>query len=223
VREIFLQGQLSGGGARFMKFDWLEKATRSSASKRVKAALMMDRGNPGFNSRVGGRAVDPWVPANRDLTSLFERLYPPKSEGRFFPRLSQGSGEERLEFVTWLRTQLSKYAGHQVVIFDPYFEDAGLGLLLLCALQGADCLVFRSLPRPIDPTRPDTDKPSSRGFDNLLANCVQNQDRLKQLKLRIFGLKHGRLHDRYLLIIAPDGLPAAGFILSNSDTRRCPP
>lgn len=188
----------------------------------MKAALTINRGNLGFNNRIGGREADPWVPANRDLASLFSRLHPPRSEGQFFLRWGQGDGEGRLQFVEWFRGLLAKYEQHQIVIFDPYFEDVGLSLLLLSAPQKADCIVFRSLPKPPkanDATQVESDKPRTSGIDNLLANCAHNHSRLKHIKLRIYGLKYGRLHDRYILIVAPDRLPVAGFNLSNSFQR----
>lgn len=220
VREIHLQGHVVSNGAGPVKFDWLEKTTRPSVSARVNAALTINRDNLGFTNRVGGREADPWVPANRDLESLFARLHPSKSEGRFFLRWGQGDGEGRLQFVEWFKAQLTKYPQHQVVIFDPYFEDAGLGLLLLCASPEADYIVFRSLPKKpskeSEATSGESDKPTPSGIDNLVANCEHNHHLLKHIKLRVYGLKEGRLHDRYILIMGPDGLPVAGFNLSNS-------
>ncbi|MCO5081092.1 MAG: VPA1262 family protein [Rhizobiaceae bacterium] len=219
IRELHLQGHVLGHGAHPVKFDWLEKTTRAAASERTKAALTINRDNLGFTNRIGGRAADPWVPISRDLASLLARLHPPKSEGRFFPRWGQGDGEGRLQFVEWFKTLLARYDQHQVIIFDPYFESAGLSLMLLYAAPKADYVVFRSLPKPSranEATQPASDNPSPSGIDNLLANCEQNRHLLKRIKLRIFGLKEGRLHDRYILIMAPDGLPVAGFNLSNS-------
>lgn len=219
VREIHLQGHVIDHRSNPVKFDWLEKTTRPSLSERVKAALTIDRDNGGFASRVGRREADPWVPVNRDLASLFARLHPPKSEGRFFLRWGQGDGEGRLQFVEWFRTQLTKYSQHQVIIFDPYFEGAGLGLLLLCASSGADYIIFRSLPKPTSESKPlrrKSDKAGQEPINNLLANCEQNRHLLKRIKLRIYGLKEGRLHDRYILFMGQDRLPVAGFNLSNS-------
>lgn len=219
IREIHFQGHVVGHKTSPIKFDWLEKATRPSETARVQAALTINRGNLGFTNRIGGRAADPWVPANRDLTSLFARLHPTKSEGRFFLRWGQGDGEGRLQFVEWFRALLAKYQQHQMVLFDPYFEDAGLGLLLLCAAPEADYILFTSLPKPATegrPTRRKSDKSGQKRINNLLANCGQNRHLLNRIKLRIYGLKEGRLHDRYILIMGPDGLPVAGFNLSNS-------
>jgi hypothetical protein len=215
IREIHLQGNAVGHRANPVKFDWLEKATGNSASARVKAASTINRGNIGFANRIGGRDADPWIPANRNLASLFARLHPPKSEGWFFQHLDEG----RLQFVEWFRALLAKHHQHQVVIFDPYFEDAGLGLVLLCAAPQADYIVFTSLPKPPkegDVTRGESDGPTRGRINNLVASCEHNLELLKQIKLRIYGMKEGRLHDRYILIMGSDKLPVAGFNLSNS-------
>lgn len=219
VREVHVQSHVTGHGASPVKFDWLEKTTRPSVSARVKAALTINRGNLGFTNSIGGREVDPWVPANRNLVSLFSRLHPPKSEGRFFLRWGQGDGEGRLQFVEWFRALLAKYQQHQIVIFDPYFEAAGLGLVLLCAAREADYIIFTSLPKPSkvgEATPGESDKATSGRINNLVASCEHNRHLLKRIKLRIYGLKEGRLHDRYILIMGPDRLPVAGFNLSNS-------
>jgi len=218
-RELNLQGRVGGHEASAVKFDWLEKATRPSMSARVGAALTINRGDRGFSNQIGGREADPWVPANRDLVSLFARLHPPKSEGQFFLRWSQGDGEGRLQFVEWFRALLAKYQQHQVVIFDPYFETAGLGLVLICAAPQADYIVFTSLPKPSKEgeAKPgESNKPTPDRVNNLVASCEHNRQLLRRIKLRIYGLKEGRLHDRYILIVGLDGLPVAGFHLSNS-------
>lgn len=219
IREINFQSHVVGHKASPAKFDWLEKTARSTVSARVEAALTIDRSSLGFNSHVGGREADSWVPANRDITSLFERLHPPKSDGLFCLRWGQGDGDGRLQFVEWFKALLSKHQQHQIVIFDPFFEDAGLGLLLLYAAEKANYIVFRSLPKTIPedkPQRRKSDKTAQNGINNLLANCEQNHRLLKHIKLRIYGLKEGRLHDRYLLVMGTDGVPIKGFNLSNS-------
>lgn len=221
IREIHLQSHVVTDRVSPAKFDWLEKTTRPSASARVKAALSSNHGNPlDFSSRIGGREQDPWVSANRELASLFARIHPPKSEGHFFLRRDQGDGDGRLQFVEWFKALLAKHPQHQVIIFDPYFEDAGLDLILLYAAPGSDYMVFRSLPKrsltDAEATLDEADDPTPSGINNLLANCEQNRDRLRHIKLRIYGLKDGRLHDRYILVTGADGLPVAGYNLSNS-------
>jgi len=218
-REIHIQGHVVGRGANPVKFDWLERTTRPAVSPRVKSVLTISRCSMGLANRIGGYEADPWVPANRDLASLFTRLHPPKSEGRFFQRFSQGDGEGRLQFVEWFKILLAKYQQHQVIIFDPYFESAGLGLVLICAAQQTDYIVFTSLPKPSKTDKialGESDQPTPDRVNNLVASCEQNHRLLKHIKLRIYGLKEGQLHDRYVLIMGADGLPVAGFNLSNS-------
>lgn len=216
VREIHMQGRVATHRASAVPFDWLEKVVRPSTSARVKTALTVHHSGPlDFTSLIGGRAADPWVPANRDLVSLFTRLHPPKSEGQFFLRGDEG----RLRFAEWFKAQLAQYPQHQVVVFDPYFEDVGLDLLSLYVVSDADCIVFTSLPKPSKEGQPMCRKADGRveeRMNKLLASCKQNRHRLKRIKLRIYGLKDGRLHDRYILVTGQDGLLVAGFNLSNS-------
>ena len=220
IREFNFQGHLVSHGDGQVKFDWLEKTVRPSESTRAKAALSINRGDHEFGNSIGGRKADPWVPVNRDLVSLFARLHPPKSEGQFLLRWGKEEPESRLKFIEWFKTLLAKYQQHQIVIFDPYFEDAGLGLLLICAAQNTNHIVFRSLPKKlskeIELESSTLEEPGLNGINNLLKNCENNRHLLRRLKLRIYGLKEGRLHDRYILIIGSDGLPVAGFNLSNS-------
>jgi hypothetical protein len=219
IREINFQGHMVGQGTSSVKFDWLEKATRPVMSERVKAALTVNRSNLGFGNCVGGWQADPWVPVNRELLSLFTRLHPPKSEGQFFQRWSMGDGEGRLQFVEWFRTLLGKYQQHQIVIFDPYFETAGLGLVLINAAIKSDYIIFTSLPktsREIEYTQDKSEQLYPGRVNNLIASCEHNSHLLGRLKFRIYGLKEGRLHDRYILIMGADRLPVAGFHLSNS-------
>jgi len=220
VREVHLQGHVIGNRTNPVMFDWLKNGTPQSASMRVTAALAINRGNQNFISRIGGRTEDPWVPGNRDLVSLFARIQPPKSDGRFFLRRDQKDNEGRLQFVEWFKALLAKYQHHQVGIFDPFFEDAGLGLVLVCAASNADYVVFRSLPKNKKLSNENAPRESDtrprEGIDNLLANCEKNRHLLQCIKLRIYGLKEGQLHDRYILVMGQDSSPVAGFNLSNS-------
>jgi hypothetical protein len=222
IREVNIQGHLVGQRKGAVKFDWLEKATRPAMSGRVRAALTVGCGDSGFGSRISKREGDPWVQANSELRSLFKITNPSKSDGQFFQRWSMGDGEGRLKFVEWFKALLAKYKKHQVVIFDPYFETAGLGLLLICAGAEANYTVFTSLPKVRVEEQEELE--GQKGQDelnqgrirNLLVSCEHNRYWLSRINLRLCGLKSGRLHDRYILIIDDEGLPTAGFHLSNS-------
>lgn len=219
IREINFQGHMLGNGSSPVKFDWLEKTTRPSVSRRVKAALTINRGDGRFGSQIGKREADPWVPVNRELTSLFAQIHPTKSDGQFFPRWGVGDGEGRLQFVEWFKSLFAKFQHNQIIIFDPYFETAGLGLVLLCATPKADYTVFTSLSKPTknaETTQGESDLQNSGRLNSLVASCEHHRQLLGRIKLRIYGMKEGRLHDRYIIIMGPDNLPLAGFNLSNS-------
>ncbi|ESJ72100.1 hypothetical protein CFSAN001081_04288, partial [Salmonella enterica subsp. enterica serovar London str. CFSAN001081] len=62
----------------------------------------------------------------------------------------------------------------------------------------------------------ESDKLFTGRVNNLVACCENNINLLSKLKLRIYGMKEGRLHDRYILIMRRNGLPVTGFNLSNS-------
>jgi len=231
IREVTINGHLLGNGGGSVQMDWLERVTKSaSASQRLKAAQAINQGQMGFSTHAGGRQADQWVPTNREVRSLLATLHPPRSEGRFFDRLSDGDGLGRLEFVEWIKHQLVMHQNHQVLIFDPYFEDAGVGLIVPNAGDKGDYIVFTTLPKPPKPESwctlalrhlknwwaRETPPPVTNRVNNLLAACERLRPLLKGVKLRVYGLKDGALHDRYILIVGKDGLPVSGFNLSNS-------
>lgn len=219
VREANFQTQIIGNSSNSVKLDWLEKTTNPKMANRVSQALSFTARENLSQNRVGGRKIDKWVPENQALNSLFSKLYPAKSEGRFFPRWGQSNGEGRLQFVEWFKDLFKKNQQQHIAIFDPYFEDVGLSLLTLYAYPDSEYTIFRSIPKPRDediPKRRKSDSIVSTGIDNLMANCEHNRKLLQRSKVKIYGLKEGRLHDRYILVIGQNGLPVEGFHVSNS-------
>ncbi len=89
---------------------------------------------------------------------------------------------------------------------------------MICAANKMDYLIFTSLPEPKKEPIEESESANlqTSRIDNLLRNCNQNRHILRRIKLRIYGLKYGQLHDRYILIVGKDNLPVAGFNLSNS-------
>lgn len=230
IREISIS-TLVGNRDSSVRLDWLERVTKSAAaSQRLKAAQSINQGHKEFLACVGDRKSDPWVSINHEVRSLFGKLHPPRSEGRFFDRLSDGEGLGRLEFVEWIKSQLVQHQNHQVMIFDPYFEDAGIGLVVPNAGDQGDYIVFTTLPKPPKEESwyaqllrylknwwtHESLPPTKNRINNLLASCEQLKPLLKNVRLRVYGLKDGELHDRYILIIGKDGLLVSGFNLSNS-------
>ncbi|WP_455923057.1 VPA1262 family protein [Pseudomonas putida] len=222
IREIAISGHAVGGSSGEVKLGWLDNALKKKlrGTPRVKAAQTINHGHEGFSSVVGGRQADPWVVANRKISDLIGILHPPKSEARFFGRLSEGDGTERLQFVEWIKQQFAKHRNHQIIFFDPYFEDAGIGLFFPNASDKGEYIIFTTVPPTIQSTKTKKsgtdDDPDPNRIDNLLASCKQLQTLAQRIDLKIFGVKPGALHDRYMLIVDRRGLPVAGFNLSNS-------
>lgn len=219
IREISLSGTAVGGHSTEIKMGWLDRALKKEIrdSPRVKAAQTVRRGDSGFSSNIGGRQADPWVVANREIYKLLRSLHPPKSEARFFDRLSDGDGTGRLQFVEWIKDQLTKHRNHQIIFFDPYFEDAGIGLFFPNASESGRYIIFTTASRSVDAKANDTgDTPEPSRIENLLASCKKLQRLGLRIDLKIYGMKPGALHDRYMLIMDREGLPVSGFNLSNS-------
>jgi len=222
VREVSISVHALGHPRAEVKLGWLEKALKKKlkGSTRLRAAQTVKFGDGGFVSTVGGRQSDPWVAASRKVSELLSVLYPTKSESRFFDRLSEGDGTERLQFVEWIKQQFAKYQDHQIIFFDPYFEDAGIGLFVPNASDKSEYIVFTTVSPLMTLTqtqKPVTgDNPDPKRIENLMASCKQLQGLLQRVDLKIFGVKPGALHDRYMLVADRRGLPVVGFNLSNS-------
>ena len=234
-------GEVKRGAVRL---DWLERVTKSTADlQRLREAQSIYHEPTQITSSVGNINPDPWVPVNLEVRSLFAKLHPAKSDGRFFERLSD-SGGSRLEFVLWIKDLLVRHQNHQVLFFDPYAEDAIIGLIVPNAGSQGDYVIFTTLPKPPNPPSPppkqesgfrlllqqlknwfklgrtasaipDITPPTSDRINNLLASCEKLKPLLKHVRLRVYGIKDGALHDRYVLIIDKVGLPISGFHLSN--------
>jgi len=219
VREMNFNVGISDNNSNSISFDWLEKTTNEKQSDRVVKALTSSLKNQGSNTKVGGRKVDSWVTVNQQLKNTFKTLYPKRSNGQFFPRISESGGEGRLQFVEWFKEIVEKHHQQHITIFDPYFEDAGMGLLTHHISSMSSWTVFRTIPKPVDPDklrRRKSDNKVNDGLTNLLANCNHYKKRLKENKFLLYGMKEGSLHDRYILINGQNGLPIEGFHLSNS-------
>ena len=219
IREVNFQMHLIGQKSNPVKFDWLENTTNSKMIDRVSEVLSLSTKNNISKTQIGGREIDSWVHENQVLKELFSKLNPPATAGRFFPRCGKSNGEGKLQFVEWFKELVEKNTHYHIAIFDPYFEDVGLSLLTLCASPNAEYTVFRTIPKVIAddiPKRGKSDSPVNTGIDNLIANCEHNRKLLQRSNVKIYGLKEGRLHDRYILVIGQYGLPIEGFHLSNS-------
>ena len=209
IREMNFQMHVVSGSTEFNKFEWLEKTVTPKLSDRVAKVLSIKDNNSATRNNITTRETDSWVPINRSLSKVFKLIYPEKSEGAFFHRWGKSAGEGRLQFTEWFKKLAQASQSHSITIFDPYFEDAGLALILLSSAPNSDYTIFR--------TNHQTEGVSTtRGLETLLQACTHNQKLMQKKNINIYGVSDGSLHDRYILVTDSKGIPVKGYHLSNS-------
>lgn len=226
VREIGQAIHFAGGQALF-KSDWLSKALRPTHMSRLEEALQITRHTRGTESVIGGRKSDPWVTANRHVTSTVKSLIPPRSKGGFFLRYSEGENTGRLELAEWIQRLLADHRDKHIAWFDPYMEDMGIHLLNAYGSDSGTYTVFTGTGRGesirwwehvyawVKGGTPSEGRPDRRIL-NLLAACKAWVKRYGTVRLRVFGLPQEDLHDRMILVRDAQMRPIVGYHLSNS-------
>ena len=226
VREIGQTMHFTGGQALF-KSDWLSKALRPSHMSRLEEAQQITRHTRGTESIIGGRKADPWVTANRHITSTVKSLVPPKSKGSFFLRYFEGENTGRLELAEWIQRLLADHRDKHIAWFDPYMEDMGIHLLNAYGSDRGTYTVFTGTGRGESTpwwehvyawakgSAPSEDRPDRR-VQNLVAACKVWVARYGTVRLRVFGLPQEDLHDRMVLVRDAQMRPVVGYHLSNS-------
>lgn len=226
VREIGQTMHFAGGQALF-KSDWLSKALRPSHMNRLEEAQQIARHTRAMESVIGGRKADPWVTANRHVTSTVKKLVPPVSKGRFFLRYSEGENTGRLELAEWIQRLLADHRDKHIAWFDPYMEDMGIHLLNAYGSDSGTYTVFTGTGRTESTpwwehvyAWAKGDAPSEERLDrrvqNLLAACKVWVKRYGSVRLRVFALPQEDLHDRMVLVRDAHMRPVVGYHLSNS-------
>ncbi|WP_028113030.1 VPA1262 family protein [Ferrimonas kyonanensis] len=208
IRDLNFQLSMVNGSSEFNKFEWLEKTQTPQVSDRVAKVLSINNNFP-MRNNVTTRKTDSWVTINRSLREMFDRIHPKRSDGAFFPTLGMSNGEGRLQFTEWFKDLAQTNQDNSITIFDPYFEDAGLALILLSSAPNSDYTIFRTNHQKEGDT-------TTKGLETLLRACSHNHKRMQQKTINIYGVRDGTLHDRYILMTDGNGLPVKGYHLSNS-------
>lgn len=209
IREINYQLNAVSSSSELNKFDWLEKTVTQKMSDRVAKVLSVKNNNFTSNNNITTRNIDIWVPVNRSLSKAFKCIYPEKSDGAFFPRWGTSSGEGRLQFTEWFKELTQASEDHLITVFDPYFEDAGLALILLSSAPNSNYMIFRTNCQAAG-------SQTTKGLNILLQACINNKKAMQKKTINIYGVNDGSLHDRYILVTDNNGLPVKGYHLSNS-------
>ena len=177
---------------------WLTQYTKlNEKHNRVQAALLIRKSNQKIESHISYRDSDPWVQSNLNIKQTVKLAFPGTTEGKFFPRHTEGEG--RLEFVEWWKRIFSQHAGDAFIIFDPYFEDIGVGLLACYATDNSNITIFTN---------------KSDRINKIIKAYIKCRDLFQNSRLMVYSIDN--IHDRYFLIQDKSGEITKGFSLSNS-------
>ncbi|MFJ5470772.1 VPA1262 family protein [Pectobacterium carotovorum] len=222
------------------KTDWLAKQVPKGELHRLEGAWKVSRSTTRSQQIYGDYNNDQWVDLNYSIESSLSRLLPKKSKSRFFPKLSDSRGMSRLELVAWLRKTFDAHPCTQIAWFDPYMEDVGIDLLHIMGTETGDYLVFTSEKSQGSTNLQKTDtsatirvevskeinESSQQITDSQAAPCrIQNliqkcqewgNSSFGNVHLRVVALPANKIHDRMILVRSPEGLPVAGYHVSNS-------
>ncbi|WP_339098985.1 VPA1262 family protein [Yersinia enterocolitica] len=152
-----------------------------------------------------------------------------KTGDNFFEHYQEGNDHARLDFSDWYVQTFHDDNHKKVIIFDPYYEDAGLYLLIPKAKKGTEYVVFTTISDSSTPRIQNNyagvnigtcSKEPNKRIENLLDTLINLNEYLKGIKLTIYALppiSSGKpaFHDRYHLIQQKNGFEK-GFHLSNS-------
>ncbi|MBK0124536.1 hypothetical protein IAE30_12345 [Pantoea sp. S61] len=207
IREVSVSSNILGNSA-IIENKWLSKGLKKDTPKnRINSASVVNtkRDKP---SRIVSREDERWVINDRECDKIVSKIYPETDNGGFFQRISFGDSSGRLEFSEWLQKTLGHFEQGHVVFFDPYFEDAGLRLFASYLSPLVDCTIFTTNPEE-----------GSDRLNNIINFVNEYPSLLNSKKITITGMRDGKLHDRYLILINENGLAEKGFHFSNSLQR----
>lgn len=156
-------------------------------------------------SEVGGYKDDPWVPAARAITKLFNEKFPDKSNAQFF---SKGWQDED-RFVRWLQGIVGRDKIHRVVLIDPYFDDEAVSKFI--ALANYNDVFYEVI----------TDVGFRGGATEQIVETCKECKLIMPHDVKIYGLSRAGsgtdqiFHDRILILFGASQLPTV-YMLSNS-------
>jgi hypothetical protein len=206
-RSVIADAQISLGSA------WIEEWSgrrRDVKNRRIRAAAMQSVKRV-IHSRKSftGKTDEPWSIGEKNAAAIARHLRPAQSGALWIPRMSDPDSGGRMRLVEWFRETFGKEnAPSELLVVDPYFDTSGLDVIARIETPGWRVTVITALPTKAD--KADVKKKElSEAYDKFLPM-------FSKVDLRIFTVREGRLHDRYILEFAGSESPRHGFNLSNS-------
>jgi len=215
LREICSTINVSSGIEKMAGDPKLEMAARCNG-KLIPAvdALRVRQSNiPATSSRIKRDGDDPWRDSISETWTLIKNTLPSeKSEGRFF---SHDWGVEGfIGFRQWLK-EVVCVLPHQgeVFIVDPYFDTAGLSILMHMDDANYRYTVLMNSAKCANPELRRAE------LDGVL---TRNKNLMKSMNLNIYDFSEREaLHDRYIVLRNLNTHFHKGFHLSNSLQKAC--
>jgi hypothetical protein len=209
--------------------DWLEKYAHS-LREQVEQSQTFHQVNY-EQVQLGKTDTEPWIVAAKQIREFSRKLFPPCSDGEFFPRGWANDETGRFSFFKWLQQLTNDSTASKVLLIDPYFDSAGiLELIARASAVQAEYVVLTTTQIKSDDDVLETgerlqsiDQSSEpQRAIRLKTACNQLQVLLENLKFRLLdvrsteGGKNQIFHDRYILVFDQKGDVKTGYHLSNS-------
>lgn len=201
MRTMHLTMEMKGLQGK-LETQWLKKLSRKSGGKSIHNHF--ERISRSF-SEAGGHEDDPWVPAARTNTTLFNENFPDKSDAQFF---SKGWQDED-RFVKWLQGIVGKNSTYKVVLIDPYFDDEAVTKFI--AMANYNDVAYEVI----------TDVGFRDGASEQIIGTCKECKLIIPHDVRIYGLRRSGsgtvqiFHDRFLILFGESQLPMV-YMISNS-------
>lgn len=227
LRSIQFNVMMVSGTYKTKGLSLLKRVDKRNASQ-AKELETFNRAAPDRGTVISNLGHDPYVTSGREIITSMEKMFPAPSKGKFFLNGWDHEAEEhgQLSFVKWMLDVISSTKDARLVLLDPYFDDGGIDLFAHARHTGFSFTILTCTQHRDEDGVALSDAGSGttnmKHEDRLILACRAYEALLNNLQFELLDLqskdggKKALFHDRYLLLSGKDGIPKAGFHLSNS-------
>ncbi|KFE68261.1 VPA1262 family protein [Hyalangium minutum] len=232
IREMSMGMGVSGLKGH-LETPWTQSMERAHKQVKERAAKVRAIDQVSYRISSTGKRSSREL-AEQAASALAARLFPERSEARFFPKgWDKQEGPGLLGFVEWFRELTDDASATAFVIVDPFFDDVGIYEFLGRARgTQAEYVVLTNTQVPSkDDESPKGEPKKKPRRERIPETCKNLLGVLAQLRLTVLDLqskgnnRDELFHDRYILVYGDEAQLVKGFVLSNSlqgATRNAP-